>query len=150
LDNLLLIENNRLMMKTTVAVVFVLGLAFLDLQVDAKRLLLKEIKAEKTDDKPLSNVQQDGKLDAVNNAGTDVKPNNQPGNVGTYGNPVTGSVPAVDTKNDNATSSPSTSDNKGSTDDEANSSYGNYGNPSGSSTDTHHSFTNDCQPKKGC
>ncbi|KAG6773085.1 hypothetical protein POTOM_020339 [Populus tomentosa] len=86
----------------------------------------------------------------LGDAGTDIKPNNQQGKASTYGNPVTGSVPAVDTRNDNAPSSPSTSNNNGSPDDETNSSYGNYGNPSGSSTETHHSFTNDCQPKKGC
>ena len=43
-------------MKSTV-VIFVLGLTFLHLQVDAKRLVLKEISAEKTDNQPLSNVQ---------------------------------------------------------------------------------------------
>lgn len=129
-------------MKSTV-VIFVPGLTFLHLQVDAKRLVLKETNAEKTDNQHLSNVQQ-------GDAGTDIKPNNQQGKASTYGYPVTGSVPAVETKNDNATSSPSTSNNNGSPDDETNSSYGNYGNPSGSSTETHHAFTNDCQPKKGC
>ncbi|KAI5587107.1 hypothetical protein BDE02_05G009600 [Populus trichocarpa] len=119
------------MMKSTV-VIFVPGLTFLHLQVDAKRLVLKETNAEKTDNQHLSN------------------PNNQQGKASTYGYPVTGSVPAVETKNDNATSSPSTSNNNGSPDDETNSSYGNYGDPSGSSTETHHAFTNDCQPKKGC
>ncbi|KAJ6995843.1 hypothetical protein NC653_012651 [Populus alba x Populus x berolinensis] len=38
-------------MKSTV-VIFVLGLTFLHLQVDAKRLVLKEISAEKTDNQP--------------------------------------------------------------------------------------------------
>ncbi|KAJ6775574.1 hypothetical protein OIU79_018695 [Salix purpurea] len=133
-------RNTRLMMRTT-AVILVLGLTFLNLQVDAKRHVFKEITAEKTDKQPLSNVQQ-------GDDGTDIKPNTQ-GKASTYSNTVTGSVPAVDTKNDNATSSP-TSNNNGSPDDETNSSYGNYGNPSGSSTETHHSFTNDCQPKKGC
>uniref|UniRef100_A0A6N2L0A9 BURP domain-containing protein n=1 Tax=Salix viminalis TaxID=40686 RepID=A0A6N2L0A9_SALVM len=87
------------MMRTT-AVILVLGLTFLNLQVDAKRLVFKEITAEKTDKQPLSNVQQ-------GDAGTDIKPNTQ-GKASTYSNPVTGSVPAVDTKNDNATSSPTT------------------------------------------
>jgi hypothetical protein len=43
-------------MKSTV-VIFVPGLTFLHLQVDAKRLVLKETNAEKTDNQHLSNVQ---------------------------------------------------------------------------------------------
>ncbi|KAL9355970.1 hypothetical protein Peur_049223 [Populus x canadensis] len=65
---------------------------------------------------------EEGDSSFMGDAGTDIKPNNQQGKASTYGYPVTGSVPAVETKNDNATSSPSTSNNNGSPDDETTSS----------------------------
>lgn len=41
--------------------------------------------------------------------------------------------------------------NKGnSSQDDKNESYGSYGNPSGSSIETHHMYTSDCQPGKSC
>ncbi|KAE8010353.1 hypothetical protein FH972_006728 [Carpinus fangiana] len=37
-----------------------------------------------------------------------------------------------------------------SSQDDQNESYGSYGNPSGSTIDTHHVYTSDCQPGKKC
>ncbi|TXG65443.1 hypothetical protein EZV62_006718 [Acer yangbiense] len=61
----------------------------------------------------------------------------------TNANPKTSPEPStVVADNDNVTNS------TGSSTDDVNSSYGSYGNPSGSSTETHHMYTNDCQPNK--
>ncbi|KAK2640355.1 hypothetical protein Ddye_028150 [Dipteronia dyeriana] len=74
---------------------------------------------------------------------TDAKPNNQSGNSGTCHNPKTSTEPStVVADDDNVTNS------TGNSSDDVNSSYGSYGNPSGSSTETHHTYTNDCQPNK--
>ncbi|KAJ4719327.1 WD repeat-containing protein [Melia azedarach] len=43
-----------------------------------------------------------------------------------------------------------TNDTSNTAESNTNSSYGSYGNPSGSSTETHHAYTNECQPKKNC
>jgi hypothetical protein len=86
-------------------------------------------------------VQSDAKrflLEEVTNSATDVKPNNQPEKSSTNGNPISGSVPTVVGNNANS-------------EDDKNENYGNYGNPSGSSTETHHVYVSDCQPtKKNC
>lgn len=111
-------------MKKVLAVLFVLGLASLHLQADARRFIL-EVKTEKNEYQSVE---------------SDAKPK-----------PITGSFPtaAVPANNDNKTSN--TAESNTNSTGEANSSYGNYGNPSGSSTETHHVYTNDCpQPKKSC
>uniref|UniRef100_A0A2N9EPL1 Uncharacterized protein n=1 Tax=Fagus sylvatica TaxID=28930 RepID=A0A2N9EPL1_FAGSY len=75
-------------------------------------------------------VQSDAKrflLEEVTNGATDVKPNNQPEKSSTNGNPISGSVPTVVGNNANS-------------EDDKNENYGNYGNPSGSSTETHHVY----------
>ncbi|KAJ0014978.1 hypothetical protein Pint_19574 [Pistacia integerrima] len=59
------------------------------------------------------------------------------------------SVPSVAAKNDKTTRTSSNVQPDDST-GEVNHSYENYGNPSGSSTDSHHVYTNDCWPKKSC
>lgn len=111
-------------MKKVLAVLFVLGLASLHLQAGARRFIL-EGETEKTESRSVE---------------SDAKPK-----------PIAGSFPtaAVQANNDNKTSN--TAESTTNYTDEANSSYGNYGSPSGSSTETHHVFTNDClQPKKSC
>jgi hypothetical protein len=65
----------------------------------------------------------------INSAPTDVKPTAK-------GSPTPTVVPNA---------------NKGdSSQDDQNESYGSYGNPSGSSIDTHHVYISDCQPGKKC
>ncbi|KAJ9186011.1 hypothetical protein P3X46_005569 [Hevea brasiliensis] len=128
-------------MKKVIPILFVLGLGLLYLQVDARRLVLEQIKTQKTENQLQSNA-------------PGIKPNDEHGKSSTSGNPLTGSVPAVEADTDNRNSSTSTSsggsNSSGDGDDEKNTSYGNYGYPSGSSTETHHAYTNDCNPKKGC
>jgi hypothetical protein len=70
----------------------------------------------------------------VDSSPADVKPT-------VNGSPLTGSAPTVvaNAKNDN-----------NSAEDDKNESYGNYGNPSGSSTETHRIYPTDCQPGKKC
>ncbi|KAJ9180345.1 hypothetical protein P3X46_008603 [Hevea brasiliensis] len=140
-------------MKKVIAILFVLGLALLHLEVDARRqvfFFLCKLKHKSLLNQLQSNA-PGRKLDVASNpAASDIKPNDEHGKSSTYGNPVTGSVPEVEADNDNRISSTSTSSSNNASDDETNSSYGIYGNPSGSSTDTHHVYTNDCNPKKGC
>lgn len=138
-------------MKTVLVFLLVLELALLHLQVDARRLVLVEVKTKRNENQFVSNARPNRKLDAVNTAGNDINANNQPGKASTYANPLTGSVPAVDANNDNNKPTSTSTNNKGtSSDDETNNSYGTYGNPSGSTTDTHHVYTNACQPGKTC
>ncbi|KAH7574597.1 hypothetical protein JRO89_XS03G0318200 [Xanthoceras sorbifolium] len=69
------------------------------------------------------------------------------GNSGTYADPKTGLDPSTVA----ATNNDEVNNNVGSiSTDDVNNSYGSYGNPSGSSSETHHFYTNDCQPKKPC
>ncbi|KDP23396.1 hypothetical protein JCGZ_23229 [Jatropha curcas] len=128
-----------------ITILLILGLALLlHLQVEARRLDLEQVKNERTDNQVQSN-----EPGAVNNAATavdnDIKPNDEHGKSNTDRNPVTGSLPTVDPKTNNNDNSNTTSD-----DNEPNSNYGNYRNPSGSSIETHHVYSNDCNPKKVC
>ncbi|KAG8649615.1 uncharacterized protein LOC110621798 [Manihot esculenta] len=123
-------------MKKVIAILFLLGLACLHLQVDGGRLGLEQIRSENIDNQLQSNAPV---------ASTDINSNDEHGKSSSYGNiPVRVSAPVVEEDNDNSSSS------RWDSDDETNSSYGNYGNPSGSSTETHHVYSSDCNPKKGC
>ncbi|KAM4118907.1 hypothetical protein ACJW30_03G018400 [Castanea mollissima] len=114
-------------MKTVLLVVVACGLLLLCIEVDAKRILLEE----------------------VINGATDVKPNNQPEESSSMGNPISGSVPTVDANNENTASNSSDKANK--SEDDKNESYGSYGNPSGSSTESHHTYNTECPPnRKSC
>ena len=110
-------------MKAVLLVLFFLGLVLLHCQVDARRFLLED-KTEKTGN---------------NQVASDAKPDDEPSKSGTDEKPVTASGPTVDAKSDSKTSS----------NEEKNNSYGTYGNPSGSSTETHHYYISDRPPAKG-
>ncbi|XVE63134.1 hypothetical protein DITRI_Ditri06bG0175600 [Diplodiscus trichospermus] len=111
-------------MKTVLLVLFFLGLVFLHCQADARRFLLED-KIEKTG----------------NQVASDAKPNDEPGkSAGTDEKPVTASGPTGDAESDSKNSS---------NEEEKNNSYGTYGNPSGSSTKTHHYYISDHPPAKG-
>ncbi|XWS58087.1 hypothetical protein CRYUN_Cryun08bG0004800 [Craigia yunnanensis] len=111
-------------MKTVLLVLFFLGLVLLHCQVDARRFLLED-KTEKTGN---------------NQVASDARPDDEPGKSGTDEKPVTASGPTVDAKNDGKTSS---------NEEQKNNSYGTYGNPSGSSIETHHYYISDRPPAKG-
>ncbi|XVF57594.1 hypothetical protein PTKIN_Ptkin06aG0217800 [Pterospermum kingtungense] len=106
-------------MKTVLLVLFFLGLVLLHCQADAKRFLLDD-KTKKTGREVASD--------------SDAKPDDQPSKSGAAEKPVVASGPASNGSNDQ---------------EERNNSYGAYGNPSGSSTDTHHYYTSDHPPAKG-
>lgn len=108
-------------------VLFVLVLVSQKLQVEARKFNL-EVKNEKSDSQTSYNIEPGRKLDAVSNGA------------------IVDSEPLVAVKNDNEGNISGTDDSS----DEVNHSYKNYGNPSGSSTDSHHIYTDDCGPKKSC
>ncbi|XP_028098244.1 putative uncharacterized protein DDB_G0283431 [Camellia sinensis] len=114
-------------MKTIIILLLVVS-ALLCLQANGRRSILEE-----------------GKKEKANN------PNNYPGKSSTYGNSNSAiSVPTVDSNNNENNNDVNNNDNdNNSTDDNAdekNNSYGNYSNASGSSTDTHHVYPDDCRP----
>ncbi|XP_057493871.1 uncharacterized protein LOC130779289 [Actinidia eriantha] len=116
-------------MKTLIILVLI-GSAMLCLQVSGRRLILEEIKKEKANNP--NNI----------NGVTEIGPKNKPEKSSTYGSPKGGSVPAVEAGKENEV----TNDPNSSRDDERNDSYGSYGNPAGSSTDTHHGYPDDRRP----
>ncbi|KAK9292086.1 hypothetical protein L1049_020042 [Liquidambar formosana] len=114
-------------MKTLLKALFVVGLVVLHLHVDAKRFISEETKKAKFD-------YQIGRKLEEENAIDDSKPDGIPKTSGTYGNPITGSLPSVDANHGTKTDNTATNNNS---DDEKNDAYGKYGNPFGSTTRTH-------------
>ncbi|KAJ8752413.1 hypothetical protein K2173_004049 [Erythroxylum novogranatense] len=129
------------MMKTGNIVLFFLGLAFLHHQLDGRRFVSEEVKTGVANNQFVSTIQSSRRLDVVSDTVKHPEPDDQPGK--------TASAPTVNGHTDKQTSSTSTSQTS-DTDDDSNTSYGNFGNPSGSTTETHHFYTSDCQPKKTC
>ncbi|XWS42321.1 hypothetical protein CRYUN_Cryun16bG0004400 [Craigia yunnanensis] len=74
-----------------------------------------------------------------NQVASDAKPDDEPGKSGTDENPVTASRPTFDAKSDSKASS---------NEEEKNNIYGTYGNPSGSSIESHHYYISDRPPTK--
>ncbi|CAK9166728.1 unnamed protein product, partial [Ilex paraguariensis] len=124
-----------LIMKSLIIALFLVGSVLSCFQADGKRFILEEVKKERANNQLIPDAQPGEK--SVNNGATDSKPIDKPGKSGTEANPVKGSVPAVD-KNAAGNNNNKESDN--------NDNYGSYGNPSGSSTETHHVFTDDNRP----
>lgn len=112
-------------MKTVLVVLFFLGLVLLHCQADhARRSLLEEkIKTEKTGNHEVASDDEPSKSGV-----TDEKQV-----------AASGSGPRVDANGESKSSS---------NEEEKNNSYGTYGNPSGSSTDTHHYYISDRPPAK--
>ncbi|XP_058189972.1 uncharacterized protein LOC131307475 [Rhododendron vialii] len=106
-------------MKRLIILLIITGLALLCLQANGRRLFSEETEKDGAYNQLLHDTQM--RLDGVKKGG---------------------SVPKVDEKE---TSNNAYQENS-SSDDQAGNSYGNFGDPAASSTDTHHVFTDENRP----
>lgn len=123
------------MKVTAVALILVIS-ALIYLQADATRSLLTEMKKEKARDQPSQAVQAGQKLEVLKSGTNDNEPKDN----------QESSMPTADANGQTYKNSAAQQNNKDEY--ENNDNYGAYGNPSDSSTESHHCFTGENRPHK--